>query len=175
MAQDIESIVNESRHSSVQEDHKIIFPDGVFGFEQYKPYYIKRLSNNPSNNMFLCLSSTESNYIVFTLIDVYQLIPTYKLKLHSGSGVINPEENDIIKVYAIITILKDSYHSSVNLQGPLLINFNKSLGAQMISMIEEYNVKHPLMPILKEYQDKLNKKADNNKEEQRVIAKTRHK
>ena len=71
-----------------------------------------------------------------------------------------------LSVRVIVTMAKKLQDVTINLQGPLLINFDKKLGLQFVIADGRYNTRHPL------FGDrlKLDQKQQPEEEQQQVIA-----
>ena len=71
-----------------------------------------------------------------------------------------------LSVRVIVTMAKKLQDVTINLQGPLLINFDKKLGLQFVVADGRYNTRHPL------FGDrlKLDQKQQPEEEQQQVIA-----
>ncbi|MBU1075764.1 MAG: flagellar assembly protein FliW [Spirochaetes bacterium] len=145
----------------VDESQELTFPNGIFGFENYKKFYILENPESP----FIWLQSAEEEGLAFIMIHPLQFKGDYELK-------ISPEEFNEIEIkdkekelldFVIVTIPSDPSKMTANLQGPIIININKKLGKQAISLKEEYEVK---CPILEEMSSTL-KTSEDSKEEKK--------
>ncbi len=127
----------------VDEKQEITFAEGLFGFEKYKKYYLLENENSP----FLWLQSSDEPSLAFILIDPRQFKEDYKLKLSEedyNSINIKDKESELID-FVIVTVPSDPEKMTANLQGPIIINIKKKIGKQVISLIEDYTVRCPIL------------------------------
>ncbi len=134
----------------VDETQEIYFTDGLFGFDSYKKFYLLENPDSP----FVWLQSSEEPALAFVMIHPANFKPDYELKINQedlkGIQIVN--KNEILD-FVIVTIPEDASLMTANLQGPIVININKKLGKQAISLKEDYTVK---CLILEEMKKKIN-------------------
>lgn len=151
----------------VDESQMITFPDGLFGFENYKNYFLLEAENSP----FLWLQSADEPSLAFILIDPFLFKPDYELKISEEDYLsieIKDKEKELLH-FVIVTVPPDHPEKmTANLQGPIIININKKLGKQAISLKEDYTVR---CPILEEMKKSANLKEKNNITERKAEAK----
>ena len=139
----------------VDESQEIYFPDGLFGFEKYKKYYLLENPDSP----FVWLQSSEEPSLAFVMIQPIEFKKDYKLKVSAEdlkSIKLEKPEDELLD-FAIVTIPSEASKMTANLQGPIIINVKKKLGKQAISLIEEYTVKCPILEEMKKTFDKKGK------------------
>lgn len=130
----------------VEEKQKIIFPEGILGFEQYKEYYLIIKEDSP----FLWLQSAEKESLAFVLINPYLFVPDYNLNIPQRDwDVIASGPNEDFLTFAIVTIPSNPEEMTANLQGPIVINPKNHTAVQAISLDEQYTIRHPILPALK--------------------------
>jgi flagellar assembly factor FliW len=124
----------------VDESQMIIFPDGLFGFENYKNYFLLENPDSP----FLWLQSADEPTLAFILIDPYLFKKDYELKISDeefSAIQIEDKEKELLH-FVIVTVPPDHPEKmTANLQGPIIININKKLGKQAISLRDDYTVR----------------------------------
>ena len=119
----------------------LTFPAGLPGYPTYTQYTL--LSDETSDGTFYWLQSVEDGEIVFTLMDVYRVLPDY-------NPLVDPEElgdlGDItegsLEIYNVAVIPEDIQDMRVNLRAPVVINNHTKLGKQMICLSEEYPIRY---------------------------------
>jgi len=131
----------------VDESQEITFSEGLFGFEQYKKFYLLENPDSP----FLWLQSSEEPSLAFILIDPLQFKADYKLEISEEdykSIEIEDKEKDLLD-FVIVTVPREPQKMTANLQGPIIINIKKKLGKQAISLREDYTVRCPILEEMK--------------------------
>lgn len=151
----------------VDESQELTFPNGIFGFENYKKYYILENPESP----FIWLQSSNDPGLAFILIHPLQFKEDYQLKLSDDEFndiEIKDKEKELLD-FVIVTIPSDPSKMTANLQGPIIININKKLGKQAISLKEEYTVKCPILTEMSKMTPPKEQKEDKkeNKEEEK--------
>lgn len=123
----------------VDDRQRIVFPSGILGFESFREYVLLDARQPP----FYWLQSLDVVEISFVLIDPLIFRPDYTLELPEGelSEIDIANEEDIL-TFAIVTIPDKHDKMTANLQGPLVINKQKRLGRQCISLNSMWKVKH---------------------------------
>jgi flagellar assembly factor FliW len=126
----------------VEERQKILFPQGLFGFEELRDYVLLDAERQP----FYWLQSIEKEQVAFVLINPFLIRPDYELSIGNGElldiGIDAPEK---ALVFAIVTIPADGGPMTVNLQGPLTINRDTREGKQAILNDSRWKTKHDIM------------------------------
>jgi len=126
----------------VDERQKILFPYGILGFESLKSYVLLDAAQPP----FYWLQSLESPQIAFVLIEPRLFRPDFVLE-------VNPEELAEIDihspaealVFAIVTVPEDPRLMTANLQGPIVINRERRIARQLISIDARWQLRHPIL------------------------------
>jgi flagellar assembly factor FliW len=129
-------------HIDVDERQKINFPQGLFGFEDFKDYVLLDAEHQP----FFWLQSLDDHEIAFILINPFLFRPDYEVNINNedlSEIDINTPENALI--FAIITIPQDGSSMTANLQGPLVINKDKMKGMQAILADVRWKTKHDII------------------------------
>ena len=127
------------------EDSEIIeFPQGIPGFLEKKRYVLLRLSNE---SPFLILQSIDEVELAFITISPWDVFPKYDFEINQATEkILKVKDVDDILVTTICTI-KDSIDSiTVNLAAPVVINFKKSLGKQVVLENNKYITKFLVFP-----------------------------
>jgi flagellar assembly factor FliW len=131
----------------VSTEQKVLFPRGLYGFEQYKEYYIINY-----DEIFKCLQSRDNKEIAFIIINPYHFKKNYILDIEEedykeiGFGEDEDEIKKHLDLYVIVTIPSFKAHNmTANLLGPLVINSKTQIGKQSLSRNPDYDVKHNIM------------------------------
>ena len=126
----------------IDERQIIVFPVGLFGFENLREYALLDAAQQP----FYWLQSLDSEKIAFILIKPQIFRPDYKPDIPKPELQeidLEDEENPAALTFSIVNIpAGDQNKMSANLQGPIIINKEKRLGRQFISTDPQWKVKH---------------------------------
>jgi len=126
----------------VSEKQKILFPDGIIGFEGITSYFLIDSKEGP----YYWLQSEEHPELAFILINPRIFMTGYKLMVQSEDlEAIGVEEQSDPLDFAIVTVPEDHKKISANLMGPIIINKKTRVARQVISENDEYGVKHYIM------------------------------
>jgi flagellar assembly factor FliW len=122
----------------IDEKQKIVFPEGLYGFEDIKEFALITAEQAP----FFYLQSIENKDVAFILIDPFLCCPEYEPDVDNEElaaiGIYDPQD---ALVFAIITIRPDS-NMTANLQGPLIVNRKNRLGRQAILSDPRWEIQH---------------------------------
>jgi flagellar assembly factor FliW len=126
----------------VDERQKIIFPQGLFGFENLTDYLLLDAERQP----FYWLQSIDMEQVAFVLLSPFLFRPDYELNISNEElaeiGIHSPEK---ALVFSIITIPPDGSPMTANLQGPLVINRDTRTGKQAVLSDTRWKTKHDIM------------------------------
>jgi len=126
----------------VDERQKIIFPQGLFGFEKLKDYLLLDAERQP----FYWLQSMDEEDVAFVLVNPFLFRPDYEVNVSNeevdGIGINSPEK---ALIFSIVTIPHDGAPMTANLQGPLIINRDTRMGKQAILTDDRWKTKHDIM------------------------------
>lgn len=128
----------------ISEEDIILFPNGVYGFEDTKKYVILK---NPENKWMMYLQSVEKEDPRFILLDPYMIFEEYNPLLPEGAFELlgTTDRNDLS--FFVVTVVPENVRDiTVNLKSPVVINFNKKLGAQIILENKDYTVRTRVFP-----------------------------
>jgi flagellar assembly factor FliW len=125
----------------VDEQQRITFPQGLFGFEAYRDFVLIDAERQP----FFWLQSVDMREIAFVIIDPFLFRPDYELdiddELLRDIGITSPGK---ALVFAIVTIPENG-PMTANLQGPLIINRETRTGKQGILTDQRWRTKHNIV------------------------------
>lgn len=130
----------------ISDDTIITFPQGLYGFEDFDKYC---LIDRDSKSPFKWLQSVQEPALAVIVADPYLFFPDYEIEI-SGEDEkkLSANSPSDLAVFGIITVAKDAVEVTMNLLGPLVINFKLLIGRQIVLTDEIYRTKHPL-PIIK--------------------------
>jgi flagellar assembly factor FliW len=126
----------------VDERQKIIFPQGLFGFEDLTDYLLLDAERQP----FYRLQSIDAEQVAFVLVSPFLFRPDYEVNISNEElaeiGIISPEK---ALIFSIVTIPPDGSPMTANLQGPLIINRDTRTGKQAVLADNRWKTKHDIM------------------------------
>jgi flagellar assembly factor FliW len=134
----------------VDEHQKIVFPQGVLGFENLKDYILLDAERQP----FYWLQSVELKQVAFILVNPFLFRPDYEVNISNEElaeiGINDPRK---ALIFSIVTVPQDGGPMTANLQGPLVINRNLRTGKQAVLSDNRWMTKHDIMAELSSLQE----------------------
>lgn len=125
----------------IDERQIISFPDGILGFEDIRHFAL--LDSNEDNSPFKWLQACEETSLAFVVITPESFMTGYEPDIsQSDLAAVDCVRAEDLLVLCIVTIPEDPAKMTANLQGPVIINREKRIGRQAISMSEKYSVRH---------------------------------
>lgn len=125
----------------VNETQRINFPEGIFGFEGIRHYYIIDSNMAP----FMLFQAENDPAIGFIVCDPFLFFPDYEFELSDAAkdllGLSNADEALIMIIVTLSNKIEDV---TGNLVGPLVINIKNHKGIQYIINSPAYHTKHPI-------------------------------
>jgi flagellar assembly factor FliW len=124
-------------------DAIIHFDEGLVGFSECKDFV---LMENPGLAPFRLLQSLESPHVGFLVLDPTILVNNYydRIPRREWESVeVNGETKPL--AFVIVVIGSTPETSTGNFQAPLLVNYDKMIGKQIILTDSEFSVRHPLV------------------------------
>jgi flagellar assembly factor FliW len=143
--------IKTKAYGEIEVDENLIidFPDGLLGFDFVKKFAI--LDSDDSSSPLKWLQAVEESELAFVIIRTDAIMDNYKLVIPSSEYVaIDSTKNDDIVVMVIVTIPANPNDMTANLQGPIIINFNKRMGKQAISLSDKYTVRERILDLMQE-------------------------
>jgi flagellar assembly factor FliW len=126
----------------VDEKLKIIFPDGLFGFEEYNEYVLLDAEQEP----FFWLQSVNDRDIAFILVNPFLIRADYEVNIANEElakiGITSPENT---LIFVIVTIPQGGSPMTANLQGPLVINRPDMKGMQAVLSDVRWKTRHNII------------------------------
>ena len=132
---------------SVDDEHIITFPNGLFGFEDYHQYALIEAEYEP----FFWLQSLDERGLAFIVVDPFLIVKDYELDVDDKmlADIELDSPSDVV-VFAIITVPASGGPVTANLQGPLVINRKNQRALQVILPDSRWTTKHNIIKALKE-------------------------
>jgi flagellar assembly factor FliW len=130
----------------VEVEKIVLFENGLPGFPRCKRFVLLEQDSDPgqaNRGLFWWLQSVDAPDTAFVLMDVMMLMPEYNPLIESeeisGLGEYDPET---FVVYNIANIPDDPRNMTVNLKAPIVMNTAARLGKQVITMNDDYSIRH---------------------------------
>jgi len=126
---------------NVDETQKLIFDEGIFGFEHIKEYYLIDANLAP----FMLLQSIEDEAIGFIVCDPFLFFPDYEFDLsEDAKNLLGLDKSTDLLILVIVTLSERIEDVSANLIGPIIINIKTHKAMQYIVNDPKYTTKHYL-------------------------------
>jgi flagellar assembly factor FliW len=134
----------------ISEDKIITFSAAIPGFDSGVKYFVihENQSDTPSptaddERLFCWLHSVENEDLAFALLDVFKVKPDYKPEINEEYlNMLSYEEGDNLAVHNIVNVPETLQDMTVNLVAPIVINFTKMKGMQVVLESGSYELKH---------------------------------
>lgn len=125
----------------VDEDKIIKFEDGIPGFENLTKFLF--MTDSDQNSPFCWIQSIEDVEIVFTLFDVFSILPNYNPSIEEAflKSLGEFEDEDLL-IYSIANIPNNVKEMTLNLKAPIIINLKTNKAKQIICANEDYDIKY---------------------------------
>ena len=125
------------------EEDKLHFPDGLFGFEEEKEFFL--LPFEGSENSLLCFQSAATPGLAFVAVNPFTLNPNYAPVLMPGElKAMGVERSEELCFYALCVVRSPASESTVNLRCPVAINDRTRRAVQVILEDDSYHMHHLL-------------------------------
>ncbi|MDF2595977.1 MAG: Flagellar assembly factor FliW [Clostridia bacterium] len=126
---------------------KILFKEGIPGFEELKEFIILE----DEGKEFYYLQAVNEPIISFVIIDPSLLKSDYAPVIpKSYFEKLGAKEGEAVTAFVIATIRENMEESTVNLQAPLLIHIENRIGVQAILEDKSYHSRHKIADLIKE-------------------------
>ena len=126
-----------------QEEDKLHFPNGLFGFEEEKEFFL--LPFDGGEGSLLCFQSAVTPGLAFVAMNPFSLKPDYAPVLTpSELKNMGVERSEDLCFYALCVVRSPVSESTVNLRCPVVINDGTRQAMQVILDGDAYHMHHPL-------------------------------
>ncbi|MFU8781444.1 MAG: flagellar assembly protein FliW [Kiritimatiellia bacterium] len=135
---------------TIRPEHVFHFPQGLPAFEEYKDFVF---AINPDTSPFVFMHSLNPGGLSFVCMDPFLAHPGYSPRI----GVADQEflhltKTETLMIMVIVTVRKDVRDITANLQAPLAINIESSIGKQIMCEGQSYPVRYRIWDSLEEIQ-----------------------
>ncbi len=121
----------------------IQFPAGLFGFEEENDFLL--LPFEGGENRMLCLQSTKTPSLAFTLLDPFYLCPQYTPVLQKSElQMFDVDTIEALCFYVLCAVKEPVSSSTVNLKCPVVINPTTGVARQIIMETDSYTMRQSL-------------------------------
>ena len=125
------------------EEDKLNFPDGLFGFEEEKEFFL--LPFEGSEGSLLCFQSAVTPELAFVAMNPFCLKPDYAPVLTGGElRAMGVERSEDLCFYTLCVVRNPVGESTVNLRCPVAVNDQTRRAAQVILEDGGYHMRHLL-------------------------------
>jgi flagellar assembly factor FliW len=132
----------------IKEQQIIEFPDGILGFDYVKKFVL--LDTQDEKSPLKWLQAYDEPELAFIIIRPVDFMREYELVVSMNDiEAVGAEDAEYLLVFAIVTIPSNPSDMTANLQGPIIINPEKKIGRQAISLSDKYNVRHKILEEMK--------------------------
>lgn len=130
------------------EEETVHFPDGLFGFEEYKDYVPIPLEEG--SDAIICMQSLDDQDVAFIMMNPFLLSAAYHPDIADADrkALGSPKDKDI-SYYCICVINETLDDSSINLKCPIAVNVLTRSARQLILDQPEYSFRHQIKDIAK--------------------------
>lgn len=127
----------------VPPEQVITMERSILGFETLREFCLLDIAGL---SPFLWLQSMEDQATAFMVVNPAVFFPDYRIEVNSREiAELNVCVPGSVETYVIVTLSEDPSATSVNLQGPILINTENNRAKQLVLVNSEYHVKHFLL------------------------------
>ena len=125
------------------EEEKLHFPDGLFGFEEEKDFFL--LPFEGSDGSLLCFQSAVTPGLAFVAMHPFSLKPDYAPVLTPGElKAMGVERSEDLCFYVLCVVRHPVGDSTVNLRCPVAVNDQTRRAMQVILEDGGYHMRHLL-------------------------------
>ncbi len=135
---------------TIRPEHVFHFPQGLPAFEDFKDFIF---AINPETSPFVFMHALETSGLSFVCVDPFQVNPAYAPRIgipdQEFLGLSRPEA---LMLLSIVTVRPDVKGTTANLQGPIAINIETSVGKQILCDGQSYPVRYRIWDALEQLQ-----------------------
>lgn len=125
------------------DEHRILtIQGGMFGFEGYDRFVLVGVREQQPFEWLQCVDEPT---LAFVVLRPEMFMPNYHLQVSEADKVaVGVKSESELLCYVICVIPDDMKKITVNLKGPIVVHPATLQGRQVISLVEQYTVRHPL-------------------------------
>lgn len=129
----------------VAEELLINFPQGIPGFHGEQTFaFVPYQSDSP----FAFLQSSSDPDLTFVIVEPFCFFPDYSFDLDDAvAHELGFDEGNNPGIFNIVRIPEKADEMTTNLLAPLVINWDKGTGIQIVLEKSSYTVRHRLFPL----------------------------
>jgi len=136
--------INTTRFGTIDvtEDQVVTLAEGMLGFSECTRYV---MMDDEIGEPFMWMQSLDIPSLAFVVIDPAVILPSYHFSVKKEQiKTLETENVEDLKVYVIVTMSANILDVTVNLQGPLVLNHQRSVGLQIVLNDPNFSTRHPL-------------------------------
>lgn len=122
---------------------EVVFPDGLLGLPECRRFVLTKYQpEDGSASPFLLLQCQDEN-ISLPVLDPHWIVPDYQFSIAPDVlAYLKATAVEELSTLVIVTVRDQVEDMTMNLQGPLVVNFTAQRGLQMV--VEHFPVRYPL-------------------------------
>jgi flagellar assembly factor FliW len=125
----------------VMEEQIIRFPKGIIGFEDCHEFVI---IDDEEYEPFRWLISLDKEEFGFPILDPFLVKPDYLKEFPASIARELEAEDTVMDVFCVVTLKGEGGKVTLNLKGPIIIDYLKGEGRQIILPSEDLSVSYPI-------------------------------
>jgi flagellar assembly factor FliW len=130
----------------INADNIFHFPEGIPAFENAKEFVF---IHKPDVSPFIFMHAVKPKDLAFVCIDPFIIFPDYRPRIsEADAGALHLASPADLLLLSIVTIAKDPINTTANLQGPIAINIQASIGKQIICENQGYPIRFKIWEAL---------------------------
>jgi flagellar assembly factor FliW len=131
----------------VLDENIISFNSSLPGFPDSKRFVVisDGAEQQPAADAFCWLQSVDEPQIAFAMLNTLNVYKDYSPVIERDElGELKDAKEEDLSVYNIVVIPDDVTKSTINLKAPVLIDYNKKIGKQVIASNNNYMIRHSI-------------------------------
>ncbi|MFD1020304.1 flagellar assembly protein FliW [Thalassobacillus hwangdonensis] len=129
--------------TSIDSNQVIHFVQGLPAFENEKEFVVLPLNEE---NIYHVLQSIHNEQVALIVTNPYLFFSNYEFTLNVNTReAIEIQSSSDVMVLAVLTIHDPFEKTTANLQAPIIVNYKKGTGKQVILNDSSYKTKHLLI------------------------------
>jgi flagellar assembly factor FliW len=125
----------------ISEQEIIYFPNGIIGFENYTKFIIVE---NPNFKPFSWLVSLQQQDFALPMVNPFLLIKEYQMQFPYELTRELKENGNHFEVFCIVSLNGENGSTTLNLKGPILIDYLNKRGKQIVLTADILSISYPL-------------------------------
>lgn len=132
----------------IQESDVLFFPEGLLGFNDLRHFV---LLEDPQDEIFVWLQSTETSQIAFPVLEPEFFVPNYKLTLAKNDlEAMGLKIQEKVRSFSIITIPEDAKQMTANLKAPIVVHLDSRVSRQCVLQDNNLAIREPIFSSLQQ-------------------------